>query len=502
MSARDYVSICRRMDKLASEAGSWEMQAARLVCEVEDRRLWKAAGYNSWAHAIHTDAPWSVKRCRELRAAYRPYADAGCKPESVEKIDLARAKLAGHIVSAENREEVLAALSDPSIDACREILAKLREKLTAGKRATTDSKPVEVTAEAAAMLKMIDDAVFGSTIDCESDDWFDDDDSFLDGDRDEDEDGEEVLAHEEEDCENKDGGAHEFTGWNQILVQNSKSPWRLRRPQPHEFYVDDSVWDQLSVAQFTNQNVLIIGPSGCGKTELVKRVAAAAGRSFHAFNLGGMSGDSQTALLGTMHFTPEHGTRWKKARFISAYESRGSMILLDELNRCDRHAQNTLLPAIEVEGQRYLAMDESDGAVVAHCGENVCFTATCNLGAEYTGTSQIDHAIMDRFSSVIRLGFPPVDAEMRVLMNRCDGLTESQAQSLLQIASDQRLLAEDGEFTTMISTRSLLAAGRQLACGMPLAQAIEFCIVNRFSTAGGDASDRARLQQLVTRFAG
>jgi hypothetical protein len=57
----------------------------------------------------------------------------------------------------------------------------------------------------------------------------------------------------------------------------------------------------------------------------------------------------------------------------------------------------------------------------------------------------------------------------------------------------------EGEFTGPISTRSMLAAGEQVGAGMPIEIALKYCILNRFSSDGGDVSERAKLIQIFQR---
>jgi nitric oxide reductase NorQ protein len=274
------------------------------------------------------------------------------------------------------------------------------------------------------------------------------------------------------------------------------SGWRLPRPAEDEFFVPEEVWEQLCYAMQHGENVLLTGPSGCGKSEICYLLASAAGKRVEAFNFGAMT-EPRTSLIGNTHFDRRNGTRFVESRFVRAVQDPNACLLLDELSRAGRDAFNILLPLLD--GQRYLALDEEDDAPVVHRVPGVTFLATANIGMEYTGTEQLDLALKDRFPINISMDFPPRDQERAILRKRCDGLTDVDARRLLRIAHRQRELTREGEFVGMISTRALLAAGRQIAGGVRLENAVRFCILNHFSNDGGDTSERARLLQIFQK---
>ena len=271
----------------------------------------------------------------------------------------------------------------------------------------------------------------------------------------------------------------------------------IRRPNRAEFFVDVNDWKVLCHCLRSNLNTLLIGPTGCGKTELCQRVCDAVGRPLITFNLGAMS-EPRISLIGNTRFDSERGTWFERSRFVRAIETPGCVILLDEISRCHRDAFNILFPVLD--GQQRLPLDEDEGGVVVEVAPQVTFFATANLGAGYTGARELDVALLDRFASLLQIDFPPPRAESQLLQSRCPGISREHAELLIRIAVEQRKLADQGDFLATVSTRSLIAAGRLIGEGMPLATAVQCCIVNRFSSTGGDLSERARMAQLTQRF--
>jgi nitric oxide reductase NorQ protein len=272
--------------------------------------------------------------------------------------------------------------------------------------------------------------------------------------------------------------------------------WRLPPPGEDQFFVPQDVWEQLCYAVHHSENVLLTGPSGCGKSEICYLLACAAGKRVEAFNFGAMT-EPRTSLIGNTHLDRRTGTRFAESRFVRAVQDPSACVLLDELSRAGRDAFNILLPLLD--GQGYLALDEGEDAAVVRRMPGVIFLATANQGMEYTGTEQLDLALKDRFQVNISIEFPPPERELAILRKRCAGLAEQPARRLLKIAQRQRELARDGDFVGMVSTRALLAAGRQVAAGVPVENAFRFCILNHFSNDGADTSERARLLQIFQK---
>lgn len=275
------------------------------------------------------------------------------------------------------------------------------------------------------------------------------------------------------------------------------SPWKRKRPNPDTFYVSGDDWDQILYGLSSGLNVLITGPTGSGKSELCYYAAKALHRKLYPFNFGAMT-EPRTSLIGATHFDKDKGTWFKESRFVQGVKTPHSAILLDEISRAPRDAFNILFPLLD--GQGYIATDESEEKAMVQRAEGVAFIATANIGMEYTGTDALDIALKNRFGVCIPMSFPPDNWEVKILMGR-GGISIKEAGQLVQIANHQRRLAkEESEFIELVSTRMLLAASMQVAGGLPISKAIKYCIENHFSDEGGDSSERAKIQQIVQKF--
>ena len=137
------------------------------------------------------------------------------------------------------------------------------------------------------------------------------------------------------------------------------------------------------------------GPSGCGKTMAAKSLINALDRPQFYFNLGATQ-DPRASLIGNTHFAKDTGTYFSESLFVKAIQTENAVILLDEISRAHPEAWNILMTVLD-QGQRYLRLDEADGAPTINVAEGVSFIGTANIGNEYTSTRVMDRALLDRF---------------------------------------------------------------------------------------------------------
>jgi len=277
------------------------------------------------------------------------------------------------------------------------------------------------------------------------------------------------------------------------------TPWKIcKRPNPASFYVQQGVWEQGLRALHRGKNVLLTGPSGCGKTELAHLLAKSLGLPTESVNMGATT-EPRDVLIGTVEFDPKQGTHLCRSRFARFVGNPSGMVLLDEITRGGRDANNILLPLLD--RQAYIAIDEEEGGAIVRRGDNMSIVATANIGMEYTGTEALDIALQQRFQVVIDLYFPPIEWESKVLQGRT-GIDATSANVLCTIANQQRVLQDAGDFVANVSTRMLLEASELVVDGFDLLTACQYSILNNFSNDGDEASERSRILQIIQKHVG
>jgi len=268
---------------------------------------------------------------------------------------------------------------------------------------------------------------------------------------------------------------------------------------PEEFkFADDMTFYTMLRNIFRNDPILITGPSGCGKSSLGKILADITNKPYYAFNFGDTMNPA-AKLLGDTKFDKDSGTYFKESRFVGALkDSKGAFIMLDEVTR-DRTGDlaNILMPVLD--GQKYLALDESDDADTVQINDGAFFYATANIGREYLGASHdLDRAWKDRFTGgIYELDYLPLKKEVALLQIRVPELSEKDATRICDFAQRIRDLYKAEELNTAVSTRMCLKASSLVVDGMTLLEALKHTVLPFYPVVGGDDTERVRVLQTI-----
>ena len=266
---------------------------------------------------------------------------------------------------------------------------------------------------------------------------------------------------------------------------------------PEEFkFADNMTFYTMLRNIFRGKNILITGPSGCGKSSLGKILADITAKDFYSFNFGDTMNPS-AKLLGDTKYNKEDGTWFKPSRFVQAIQGN-SFIMLDEVTR-DRTGDlaNILMPVLD--GQKYLALDESEDSDSVDVSAEAFFFATANIGREYLGASHdLDRAWKDRFTGgIYELDYLPTEKEKQLIMLRSPQIDEHNADKITDFAKRVRDLHKSDELTTAVSTRMCLAVAELVVDGMPLIDALKHTCLPFYPVQGGDDTERVRIVQVI-----
>ena len=258
------------------------------------------------------------------------------------------------------------------------------------------------------------------------------------------------------------------------------------------FHVEPDTWYLLIRNVLKGENTLLVGPTGSGKTELVSHIAKALGRPLNIQDMGTVQ-DAQSALLGVHRLNKDGHSAFDYAPFVSHIQTEG-IVLLDELNRAPLSAANILFPCLD--SRRYLPVDVACDDCERHISVNpkCVFIATANLGAEYSGTTQIDRALLDRFFP-IELDYPSEKAETNVLVLRT-GVNEKTAKAIVKVSKTIRQQYKEQELSNVISVRHTLQVASLIKDGFDTVGALEKVIMPLFDDAIG-MSERTKVKSII-----
>jgi nitric oxide reductase NorQ protein len=243
---------------------------------------------------------------------------------------------------------------------------------------------------------------------------------------------------------------------------------------------------------------MMTGAAGTGKTYTAQKVAEGLEREFFYFNLGATQ-DPRSTLIGNTHFKEGDGTFFNASLFVKAIQTEDSVILLDELSRANPEAWNILMTVLD-EGQRYLRLDEQEGAPTIKVAKGVSFIATANIGNEFTSTRVMDRALMDRFT-IVEVDALDEEKEKELLLQNYPELDVKFASAIANIAdmSRKELKTENPRLSTAISTRSTLELAGLIYDGFKLSEAAEVAVLPFYDAEGGVDSERTYVQQLIQK---
>ena len=279
------------------------------------------------------------------------------------------------------------------------------------------------------------------------------------------------------------------------LLQTILKNAALYPPQASEgFYVSKNDWNILVRNIMNHVNTMIIGPTGCGKTSVVQEICQRMGKKLHIFDMGTMV-DPISSLLG-VHRLEKGESIFDYAKFTQVIKEP-CVILLDELSRAPLSTMNILFSCLDDRRNLNIEIACGTGEREIKVHPEVTFMATANVGAEYSGTTSMDRALVNRFFP-LELGGIPTKEEETVLMTRT-GIEKRTAELIVKVANNIRSLCAKQEISVSLSIRETLMVAKLVHDGWSLADAMEMTYLPLYEGSKSDG-ERSTVYKTISSY--
>ena len=290
----------------------------------------------------------------------------------------------------------------------------------------------------------------------------------------------------------------ETTSGGVTLIEQLMANKKNTCPKDKEgFHVDPLIWKLLVRNLHQHKNTLFTGPTGSGKTELVRMLCERTGTPFKLIPMGAIT-DPTEQLIGKMDLDPAtNGTKFDWADFALAVQRPG-VILLDEINRCPKNGYNILFSVLDGTATLTASGAKSTDQREIHVNPDCVFFATANVGYEYTGTSEMDAALANRFIN-IELDYLDSKAEASILANRT-GISKEDAENIALVATNIRKSYRSNVLEHSVSTRETIMCAELVKDGFDIVDALQIAFLPSFEKGATDQdpnSERGKVRAMI-----
>lgn len=245
-----------------------------------------------------------------------------------------------------------------------------------------------------------------------------------------------------------------------------------------------------------NRRVMIQGYHGTGKSTHIEQVAARLKWPCIRINLD--SHVSRIDLIGKDMITLKDGqqvTEFKQGLLPWALQNPVALVF-DEYDAGRPDVMFVIQRVLEAEGK--LTLLDQNAVIHPHPAFRLFSTAnTIGLGDTtglYHGTQQINQGQMDRWNLVVTLNYLPHEDEVRIVRAKMPALPATEAGAMVQMAALTRQGFINGDLSTLMSPRTVLAWAENTAIFNDRDFAFRLSFLNKC-----DESERATVAEYYQR---
>lgn len=218
---------------------------------------------------------------------------------------------------------------------------------------------------------------------------------------------------------------------------------------------------------------LLVGETGTGKTSIVQKLANRDKKNLIRVSVNGSTGIEE--IIGKW-LVSKGSTYWQDGILINAMKN-GDWIVFDEINAALPEILFSLHSLLD-DDRRVILVEKSNEVLRPH--EDFRFFATMNPSEEYSGTKDVNRALLSRFNSVIYFEHPQENIEVKILNDRTK-IETGIALNLVRLANELRKMKRDGDLYYYCSTRDLIHASKLIQNGVAKNDAVFASIANKMT---------------------
>src|SRR3990167_10739329 len=201
---------------------------------------------------------------------------------------------------------------------------------------------------------------------------------------------------------------------NKITLNNLSIKTRKRAhaftPPAHDFILDSNSENLEAVFYAISQNkpCLLVGETGTGKTSLIRYLASISNQPYRRINLNVQTNTDD--LLGKW-VVKSGSMEWIDGVLIEALK-HGYWLVLDELNSALPEVLFLLQSLLDDD--KFIVLTEKNGEIIRP-HSNFRLFATMNPAGNYTGTNDLNRALLSRFPVVVKYDYIALKLETDIL---------------------------------------------------------------------------------------
>lgn len=230
-----------------------------------------------------------------------------------------------------------------------------------------------------------------------------------------------------------------------------------------------------SIAYCINMDipVLLIGETGVGKTAAVRNIAAETNHNLRRVNVNG----SMTAedFVGQL-LVDKTGTYWKDGVLTECMRN-GYWLVIDEINAASSEILFVLHSLLDDD--RYIVLTDHPDREIVRAHPNFRIFATMNPPERYSGTKEMNKALLSRFGMTLTIGLPPEDIEYGVISEANKTLDKDEVKGLKKFVADMRNAYNKEESEVFISPRDIASIVKVYLFTGNLIEAVEKTVAPR-----------------------